>query len=127
MKPSVLAVLYLAAALPILAPATMDLAVSKTQDIPAPSIGDVVTYTLTVTNAGDEAATSATVGDTLPSGVFYLNSSNGAYNATTGVWSVGAVGVGSSTSLLVQARVLIPPGIYGFVTNPVPTASNYFG
>ncbi|HOW98301.1 MAG TPA: hypothetical protein PK634_10990, partial [Kiritimatiellia bacterium] len=107
--------------------AAMDLAVTKSGNPPVPAIGDTVTYTITATNVGDTAATSATVSDVLPSGVWYLNHSNGTYAVTNGAWSIGALDVGSSTSLLIQARVLMPPGEACVITNPTPEAGDYLG
>lgn len=42
-----------------------DLQVTKTQDPPVPTIGDLVTYTMTVTNAGPNAADGANIADVI--------------------------------------------------------------
>src|SRR5262249_24063915 len=47
------------------APVT-DLAITKTDGLTSALPGDVVTYTVVVTNAGPSAATGATVADTIP-------------------------------------------------------------
>jgi uncharacterized repeat protein (TIGR01451 family) len=44
-----------------------DLQVRKSQEPPVPSIGDLVTYTMTLTNAGPLAADGATIGDVIRS------------------------------------------------------------
>ncbi len=102
-----------------------DIAVTKTADNPAPVAGVVVTYTITAQNVGSETGNSATVTDVLPSGLFYLNHSNGTYAATNGAWNVGALDVGASLSLAIQARVLLPPGLFASVANPA--SNNFFG
>lgn len=42
-----------------------DLQVTKTQDPPVPTIGDLVTYTMTVTNAGPNVANGANIADVI--------------------------------------------------------------
>ena len=42
-------------------PQQADLAVSKTVSDPTPNVGDTITYTITLTNAGPDAATGVTV------------------------------------------------------------------
>ncbi|WP_139142084.1 putative Ig domain-containing protein, partial [Alteromonas lipolytica] len=80
----------------------IDLAISKAVDNASPNLGDNVTFTLTVSNTGPDAATNVVVTDQLPAGFTFV-SSNGSYNATTGLWTVGSLASGASTTLTIVA------------------------
>jgi uncharacterized repeat protein (TIGR01451 family) len=83
-----------------------DLAVAKTVDLPLPSEGMTVTYVITVTNNGPHQATGVVMRDNLPGGVTYASDSGGgAYNNSTGLWTVGALANGSSRSLTLSGTV----------------------
>ncbi len=84
-----------------------DLSVTKTADDETPTVGDTVSYTITVSNAGPSDATNAMVTDTLGSGLTYVssNASQGSYNSSTGLWTVGDLGAGSSATLTLNATV----------------------
>jgi large repetitive protein len=90
-----------------LTPQRADLALTKTVDNATPNPNAVVNFTLNLRNDGPGAATNISVTDLLPSGVAYVGSSpsQGAYNASSGVWNVGVVSSGSSASLQIAARV----------------------
>ena len=93
-------------------PSSADLSLAKTVNNAAPNVGDTVTFTLTVTNAGPDAATGVAVTDRLPAGyTFTGDSGGGSYNAGTGVWSIGGLGAGASTSHVITATVN-PTGPY---------------
>ena len=49
-------------------PQQADLALAKTVSNPTPNVGDTITYTVTLTNNGPDAATSVQVTDLLPAG-----------------------------------------------------------
>ncbi|WP_460640207.1 Ig-like domain-containing protein [Larkinella harenae] len=83
---------------------TIDLALTKTVSKPQPALQEVITYTLTLTNSGPANATGVEVKDLLPAGLTF-QSSNGNYNANTGIWTVGAVNSGSTVQLIITARV----------------------
>lgn len=91
-----------------------DLSLTKTVDNAEPLIGDNVTFTLTLTNDGPLDATGVSVEDLLPSGLQYVSDvpSVGAYDAGTGLWTVGALANGASATLAITAQVL-PSGDYG--------------
>ena len=74
-------------------PQQADLALTKTVDNPTPNVGDTITYTITLTNNGPDAATGVTVTDLLPAGLTFVSASpsQGSYNPTTGLWTVGTV------------------------------------
>jgi uncharacterized repeat protein (TIGR01451 family) len=78
-----------------------------------PVVGSTVVFTTTVTNGGPAAATAAQVADLLPSGfaVVSAQASSGGYNAASGVWSIGTLANGASSTLVITATVL-PTGLY---------------
>jgi uncharacterized repeat protein (TIGR01451 family) len=62
---------------------------------------------VTVNNAGPSVATGVRVTDLLPSGVLFSSAapSQGSYQASTGIWTVGSIPVGGSATLPIVARV----------------------
>ena len=84
-----------------------DLSIVKTVSAPAPLIGDDITFTLTINNAGPSAATGVVVNDLLPSGYTYVNDtpSKGSYVSGTGVWTVGSLANGASATLQIIVTV----------------------
>ncbi|NNF50385.1 MAG: DUF11 domain-containing protein, partial [Woeseiaceae bacterium] len=67
-----------------------DLVTTKTVDVQSPGIGEPVVYTLTVTNNGPAPATNVSLTDVLPTGVEWVSDdSGGAYDAATGLWTIG--------------------------------------
>lgn len=87
--------------------AIADLGLTKTVDQPTPNVGDTVTYTLTITNAGPDGATGVALTDLLPAGVSFVGAtpSQGTYNSGTGVWTVGAIANAATATLAIQAQV----------------------
>jgi len=97
----------------------VDVSVDKQVDNPTPTVGTLVNYVLTVSNAatlpnGKPAAkaTGVTVDDTLftshiASGKlsYVSDNSNGSFNAANGVWNVGEINPGQSKSIIVTMRV----------------------
>lgn len=84
----------------------IDLSLTKEIDKSPPLVSDNVRFTLTVTNDGPSDATGVEVTDLLPSGYSYVtDDGNGTYNELTGIWSVGSLAIGSSTSLEILAKV----------------------
>jgi uncharacterized repeat protein (TIGR01451 family) len=89
-------------------PATIDLSLTKTVDVAAPNRNQQVTFTVTVSNAAGVAdATGVVVTDQLPEGLTFVSSmpSQGSYNSTTGVWTVGTVNAGANATLQIVATV----------------------
>jgi uncharacterized repeat protein (TIGR01451 family) len=88
--------------------AQADLAVTKTVNNASPAVGSNVTFTVTVTNNGPSPATGVQVNDLLPSGYTFVssNASQGAYASGTGMWTVGDLANGASTTLQITATVL---------------------
>ncbi len=84
-----------------------DLAIGKTVNNPTPNELATITYTLTASNNGPANAGNATVVDLLPVGVTYISStrSQGIYNQTSGVWTIGDLANGASATLTITASV----------------------
>src|SRR5262249_54604255 len=91
-------------------PQQADLAVAKTVSNATPNVGDVITFTITLTDNGPDPATNVELTDLLPAGLTFLAAtpSQGAYADATGVWVVGTVTPGTPQTLQVQARVVSP-------------------
>ncbi len=91
-------------------PQLADLALSKTTSDSTPNVGDTVTFTVTLSDNGPDAATDAQVTDLLPSGLSFVSDSpsQGTYDSSTGLWTVGTVAVGSPQTLLILATVTSP-------------------
>lgn len=91
-----------------------DLNLDKTVSVATAAIGDVITFTLVVNNEGIGDATGVTVTDVLPTGLTYVSdNSGGNYNSTTGLWNVGTIAEGTSSSIEIMAIV----GAEGILTN----------
>lgn len=74
-----------------------DLNLQKTVDRPSVSVGDMATYTLTISNDGETTATNTVVTDTLPAGVTYESNDCGASFADpTVTWNVGSLAPAAS-------------------------------
>jgi uncharacterized repeat protein (TIGR01451 family)/fimbrial isopeptide formation D2 family protein len=83
-----------------------NLAISKTVSLPAPNVGQNVTFTITVTNNGPNAVAGVVVNDFLPDGLTYVSDDGGgAYVSGTGLWTVGALAVAGSATLNIVATV----------------------
>lgn len=86
---------------------SVDLATVTTVDKPTPSVGDVVTVTVRVTNKGTDPATGVTVAAALPAGMTFVsaNSGQGTYDASTGTWTPDSVAPGTPATLSIKAKV----------------------
>lgn len=83
-----------------------DLDLVKTVDNATPNSGDTIVYTITVTNSGPGKTDDVVVQDNLPAGVAYdSDDGGGAYDNTTGEWTIGAMGVGDIRILKITATV----------------------
>src|SRR5262249_17521579 len=72
---------------------------------PRPNVGDVITYTVTLTDKGPGTASGVQVSDLLPAGLTFGSAapSQGRYNIATGVWTVGTVTTPTPPTPLPQA------------------------
>src|SRR5262249_22943288 len=73
-------------------------------------VGDTITYTVTVTNDGPDAATGVTLQDVLPTAVSYQSSTAtaGSYDPSSRTWTVGMVPAGVTETLTITALVTGP-------------------
>ncbi|MCG8372048.1 MAG: GEVED domain-containing protein [Balneolales bacterium] len=99
----------------IIPPPLPDLEITKTVDIPGPVEGDNVTFTLTVTNPGVFEATGIQVVDQLPTGLTFVSSSasQGTYDFSTGIWNLGTLADGDTTSATLSITALVNSGTLG--------------
>jgi len=87
--------------------------VSLTKTAPATvTSGQNMTYTLTLSNAGPDAAANVTVTDVLPAGETFVSAtpSQGSFNSATGVWTVGTVTTGAPQTLTLTVNVTAAGG-----------------
>ncbi|KQC00063.1 gliding motility-associated C-terminal domain-containing protein, partial [Pedobacter sp. Hv1] len=85
-----------------------NVSVNKTVDNATPTVGTNVTFTITAANAGPSTATGVNVTDILPTGYTYVSATaplGTTYNSMTGLWAIGTLANGSSTSLNITATV----------------------
>ena len=87
------------------ADAKADLSMTKTVDDATPQYQQNVTFKLTAHNNGPANATNVTVTDKLPTGLKFV-STDGNYNATTGVWTVGNLASGATAILHIVAQAI---------------------
>ncbi len=88
-------------------PAAADIQVQKTVDSTAVSVGMEATFTITVRNAGPDAATGVEVTDAMPAGLSYISgtASTGTYDESTGKWTIGNLALNGTATLTVVANV----------------------
>jgi len=96
-------------------PARADLGLTETVDNPTPNLGDTVTFTVTVANNGPDAASGVVVRSPLPSGVDLISVTpgQGTYDPSTGLWTVGTLGNGATSTIRIVARVVSPETVRG--------------
>ena len=89
-------------------PKYADLDLRKTVDVPRPNVGDTITFTITLSNLGKDAATDITITDLLPAGLAFLSATpdQGSYDPATGEWDVGSLAKDGVTTLTITAEVI---------------------
>jgi uncharacterized repeat protein (TIGR01451 family) len=102
-----------------------DLGVTKTVDEPNPTLGDLVTFSIVVTNAGPNDTVAVQVTDLLPVGLSPSSAfaSQGSYSTATGIWTVGALNVDGSATLTLSATV--DPGTGGLTLTNTAVITNF--
>ncbi|HEU0291727.1 MAG TPA: sortase [Anaerolineales bacterium] len=98
---------------------TIDISLDKQVNNATPNVGEVITFTLVVTNAGPSTANNMLVTDVVPSGYTYVPASitggttnNDANPSTSGLtWTINSLPSGASANLIYQVTVLAS-GIY---------------
>ncbi|KIF07707.1 hypothetical protein PL81_00425 [Streptomyces sp. RSD-27] len=84
-----------------------DLAVTKAADATTVTVGQTVTYRVTVRNSGPNDATGVTVTDRLPDGLAFLSAEGpGRHDPATGLWTVGGLPVGATATLVLRAKAV---------------------
>jgi uncharacterized repeat protein (TIGR01451 family) len=81
-----------------------DLSLTKSVTPTLVAAGDMVTFTIVVSNAGPDIATGVTVSDLLSSDLTFVSSS-GNYTASTGIWNIGTLTNGFTSTLQITAIV----------------------
>ncbi|HEY0385265.1 MAG TPA: DUF11 domain-containing protein, partial [Pyrinomonadaceae bacterium] len=81
----------------------------------APSFGQSVIFTITLSNGGPDGATGVAVKDLLPAGLGFSSytATVGSYVSGTGIWTVGSLASSGSATLQITATV----NAYGSITN----------
>ena len=91
---------------------------------------DYVTFTLTAHNYGPEPSTYVKVYNTLPNGLKYItDDSQGKYNPTTGLWTVGYMANGATAVLHITTQAMISNAQLtdtANITDPDPTSITEF-
>ncbi|HXU35479.1 MAG TPA: LamG-like jellyroll fold domain-containing protein, partial [Blastocatellia bacterium] len=96
--------------------ATADLSVSKADSPDPVTAGNALTYTLTVSNAGPDAATNVVLTDTLPGSVTFVSaiSSQGSCSGTTTITcNLGSINNGANATV----QIVVIPNSPGTITN----------
>ncbi len=96
----------------IVPPPLPDLAITKTVNNSSPVIGETITYAINVTNPGDFEATGVRVTDQLPSELSFISAipSQGVFNSASGVWNIGTLAEGDTTTVTLTINALVNPG-----------------
>lgn len=82
-----------------------DLSLTLAINNATPIVGDNVVFTITLSNAGPDDATSVQVKDILPTGLSYVSDDSGTYNTSSGIWSAGTVPNGTNKTLKITVKV----------------------
>jgi uncharacterized repeat protein (TIGR01451 family) len=112
---------------PVVSPATStaDLKIVKTAGAASVPVGSALTYTLTVSNLGPDAAAGVTVRDTLPPGVTFVSAAGAGWQSSAGggvvTFTTGSLAAGASSVLTVT---ILAPTTPGNITNVSTVTSN---
>ena len=77
-----------------------------------PAEGDTVSFEIEIANNGAAQATNVSLTDQLPAGITYTanTTSQGVYDVTTGVWSVGTLANGATATITLTGTVDVGQG-----------------
>ena len=93
-----------------------------------PNYNGTVTITVTATNNGPNNSTGVTIKDLLPSGLQYVSStaSQGTYDPTTGIWSLGDFNYGTGPqTLTIVAKIISTGTIKNVASLTAPLVPNF--
>lgn len=88
---------------------SLDLVLTKSISDATADVGQIVEYTISVSNTGPSTASNVEITDGLPSGLSFLvsNASAGIYDQSTGVWSLLTdIGPGEAQTLKILAQIV---------------------
>ena len=88
----------------ITVPATVDLEVKKYVNNSNPKYHDSIKWTIVVRNNGPDVAHNVKVTDILPKSLIDVTS-DGNYNAATGIWDIGTLGINKEVRLNIFCKV----------------------
>src|SRR5262249_42289132 len=104
--------------------AAPDLTITKDDGLTTVTPGQMVTYTLTISNVGNQGATGVVVMDTLPANTTFV-SATGSFSVSNGVvtCNTGALRGGQSgpRTLVVQFNIPVPTGVTEIVNTATTT------
>ena len=109
-----------------------DLGITMTVNKPHPKYLEYVTFTLTASNYGPNAAPNVKVYVTLPNGLKFISADgtyNATYNSTTGLWSVGPMAVNTTQTLHIVAQAMVSNIVLtakAYITDPPEDLSEFF-
>ncbi|WP_407420777.1 DUF11 domain-containing protein, partial [Methanobrevibacter sp.] len=86
-------------------PKSADLVIVKSSNVSNPNYNGLVKWTITVRNAGPDAATGVYVTDVLPSGLIYQSATSSIGSYSNGVWTIGDLAKGASQTLDIICKV----------------------
>ncbi len=93
---------------------SVDLSLTKTTDNTTPNVGDNITFTIKVTNAGPDAATAVEVTDELPAGLQFVSSAFFTNNSGVLTSTISNVAANQTITLTYIAKVIGSAAITNF-------------
>ncbi|MCP9754907.1 DUF11 domain-containing protein, partial [Lacihabitans sp. CCS-44] len=98
-------------------PQVADLSLVKTVDDKYPKVGDVVTFTVKVSNAGPQTATNVKVEDVVPNGYSAISSisNSGSLSGNVITWVIPSIASGASSTLTFNVKVGQPATGVSFI------------
>lgn len=82
-----------------------DLQVNKSSNLIDANYGDVVIWTLKITNNGPNIGTGIKLKDLIPNGLIILNCDDEKYNKKTGILNIGSLNIGESKTINIKTLV----------------------
>jgi uncharacterized repeat protein (TIGR01451 family) len=92
--------------------AQANIGITSAVDNGSPTTGSTIHYTLTVSATGPSTSFGIVANDVLPAGLTFVSasSSEGSYNSSTGVWTIGSLNIGQTATLTIAATVTASTG-----------------